>query len=191
MRVFGGTVQVAKVANAGTNQPLGISNDTNLQGGSTLRYVGTDVAGHTTNKRLQVGRRRYFGRLGAAPDHQRNPSNRTTIGGKVYDASIYRATDGDLANLTLTGAGNAVVNGSTCSPRPGMPPGRGAVGCTGRTGVAKTGAGAWTLNQPTTGRAVPSLPGDPRPRPRHRYALQQCPCHREQRRHPYDQRRKQ
>ncbi|MDX2110775.1 MAG: autotransporter-associated beta strand repeat-containing protein [Verrucomicrobiota bacterium] len=146
MRIYGGTVEVPAVANAGTAQPLGQDATVFMEGGSTLRYTGGDAS---TNKRITIGiggatlDASGTGTLTINP----NASNTTTIGGYVYNSSETRDADTSMPNLILTGSGNAIMNGAILltSPAEATNSPDSAV-VEGITQLTKDGTGEWTLN---------------------------------------------
>lgn len=148
-RIHGGTVEVSTIGNHDVNQPLGRSGNMYLQGGSTLRLINSG--------NVSTVKRTYLGIGGATIDASGTgtltydlPAShlRSTIGGKLYDASILRENDTDLPDLVLTGSGNAVVNGSIIllSPWNATYEVDKSLVDEALAGVTKNGTGTWTLN---------------------------------------------
>jgi len=127
--IYGGAkLSFTSVANGGTLSSLGSGawhNEIYLGNGSTLNYIGTDAAGHSTDRPIHLRGKTTISANGAGP---------LVLNGPVtnYVALQRYATPAVTSRLVLSGSGEGVVNGSINPGTLGM--------------VVKEGSGTWTIN---------------------------------------------
>lgn len=153
-RIHGGSLTINAIANSGVNQPLGTHADVFVQGGGTLVYASG--SSQATNKVITIGLGNGTIEVGAGSTLTLEGASRDFFTAPIltaikHDAS--QANTGSLPNLTLGGAGNAVVNGAIVLVVPaeaqafGNASGAANVAVMeGYSQVTKTGAGTWRLN---------------------------------------------
>lgn len=153
-RIHGGSVTINAIANSGVNQPLGTHADVFVQGGGTLVYASG--SSQSTNKVITVGLGNATIEVGGGSTLTLDGASRDFFTAPIltaikHDAS--QANTGSLPNLTIGGAGNAVVNGAIILVVPseaqafGNASGAGNVAVMeGLSQVTKTGSGTWRLN---------------------------------------------
>ncbi|MGV3662113.1 MAG: beta strand repeat-containing protein [Prosthecobacter sp.] len=153
-RIHGGSVTINAIANVGVSQPLGTHADVFLQGGATLVYdSGTSQA---TNKVINVGLGNGTIEVGAGSTLTLDGTSRDFFTAPILTAIKHEATQANLGstpNLTIGGAGNAVVNGAIVLVTPAEAQAFGNAGgaanvsvMEGYSQVTKTGSGTWRLN---------------------------------------------